>query len=236
MTTAPVSSKPGVRVLLFVAAALTILGCFGSLSYAEEIVGYRNVPLGASLDAVSTATGVPVASAKTVHLRPVLMQTLEWRPRPVAGAIDPVQTVTYRFYDNRLYAVTVDYEARRTAGLTESDLIDAIGQTYGLTAPRMVKPERPNAPDAMFAPRSIARWVEPAYSITLQQTKSPTAFRMLMESTDLAALAHQADTEASRLDTMEAPDRERARVKQEQDTEASQLENSRRLNKPAFTP
>jgi hypothetical protein len=206
------------------------------VSYADEVVGYRNVALGASLDAVLAATGVPVTSVKTVHQRPVLMQTLEWQPRPASGTTDPVQTVTFRFYDNRLYAVTVDYQARRTEGLTESDLIEAIGKTYRLSAPRLIGLAPSTAPQAMFAPRSIARWEEPAYSITLQQTKSPMAFRMLMESTELAGLARQAEIEASRQDAVEAPGRERARVKQEQDDETSELENSRRLNKPAFTP
>jgi hypothetical protein len=209
---------------------------------AQNAPRYRDVPLGASLQTVLTTIGGTMLDVKVLHERPAKMQTLEWRPRPMLSqsreaAADPVQLAVFSFYNDQLFAVTVDYDTRRTEGLSETDLIDSISATYGLppVAPVRKRNDSGNEGDP-YAPRVLASWKDPIYSITLLRTTYPTAFRMVLDFTELASIARRADLEAVRLNALEAPGRELARAKKEADEQDAAREKSRGVNKPAFTP
>jgi len=224
-----------------VALAVTAAALAGSVANAQMAPRYRDVQLGASLQTVLTTIGGSMLDVKVLHERPAKMQTLEWRPRSTLSQsrepADPVQLAVFSFYNDQLFAVTVDYDTRRTEGLSETDLIDSISATYGLSPVAPVRKRNDGANDGdPYAPRVLASWKDPVYSITLLRTTYPTAFRMVLDFTELASIAKRADLEAVRLNALEAPGRELARVKKEADEQDAARVKSRGVNKPAFTP
>jgi hypothetical protein len=227
-----------IKTLAFTVAATALAG---TAVIAQSVPRYRDVPLGASLQTVLTTIGATMLDVKVLHERPAKMQNLEWRPRPTLSqsreAADPVQLAVFSFYNDQLFAVSVDYDTRRTEGLSETDLIDSISATYGLSpvAPVRKKNDAGGEGDP-YAPRLLASWKDPVYSITLLRTMYPTAFRMVLDFTELASIARRADLEAVRLNALEAPGRELARAKKEADEQDAARVKSRGVNKPAFTP
>jgi hypothetical protein len=224
-----------------IALAVAATALAGSVANAQIAPRYRDVQLGASLQTVLTTIGATMLDVRVLHERPAMMQNLEWRPRSTLSQsrepADPVQLAVFSFYNDRLFAVTVDYDVRRTEGLSETDLIDSISTTYGLTPVPSVKKRSDTATEGdPFAPEVLASWKDPIYSITLLRTTYPTAFRMVLDFTELASTARRADLEAVRLNALEAPGRELARVKKEADEQDAARVKSRGVNKPAFTP
>jgi hypothetical protein len=231
-----------ITLRMLAVAAVTVPLC-GNVVYAQNTPRYRDFVLGSSVAVVSASSGMPATGVKTLHQRPALMQSLEWRPRhpysPPAGTADPVEQVTFGFYNDQLFTVSVDYDTRRTEALTEADLIESISATYGSSAKPVTvrrKSSTTGALDSPYALTPIARWEDATYSITLLRATYPTSFSMVMESTALARLAGTANAEAVRLDAIEAPQREVARQKQDAADEAASQAQSRRVNKPAFKP
>jgi hypothetical protein len=223
------------------AVAAGAIALAGTAVIAQNAPRYRDIPLGASLQTVLKTTGATMLDVKVLHERPAKMQTLEWRPRSTSSqsreAADPVQLAVFSFYNDQLFAVTVDYDTRRTEGLSETDLIDSISATYGLPVAASVRKRNDSGnEDDPYAPRVIASWKDPLYSVALLRTTYPTAFRMVLDFTELASIARRADLEAVRLNTLEAPGRELARAKKEADEQDAAREKSRGVNKPAFTP
>ncbi len=103
---------------------------------AQNRPEYRGFQLGGSLLSVSTLTKVAASEASSIHLRPALMQELQWRPPyfligSAALQTDPVRQVAFSFYNDQLSKMVVDYDTDRTAGMTDADMIDAISTTYG---------------------------------------------------------------------------------------------------------
>jgi len=97
---------------------------------AQDLSRYRTFELGSELLSVSTLTGVASSEAKTVHLRPALLQDLEWRPSrwgvgSASPSTDPVEQIVFSFYNNQLFRIIVDYGQERTKGLTDADMIDS---------------------------------------------------------------------------------------------------------------
>src|SRR4051812_29243977 len=81
---------------------------------AESPSRYRNFQLGSDLSSVAGLTGVAASEAKIIHLRPALMQELQWRRGYTTGdptaAPDPVQQIVFSFYNNQLTKLVVDYD------------------------------------------------------------------------------------------------------------------------------
>src|SRR5688500_16829490 len=102
---------------------------------AADLDRYRDFRLGSSAALVAKAAGTTEArDLKTLHLRPALIQQLQWRApyRPEQGiGLDPVREVVFRFVDDQLFQMLVTYERSRTEGLTAADMIAAISTTYG---------------------------------------------------------------------------------------------------------
>ena len=95
---------------------------------------YRNYRLGENLPAVSALTGVAASEARTIHLRPAMMQELQWQRPYISGSAtqpDPVKQIVFSFYNDQLSKMVVDYDHQRTAGMTDSDLIAALSIEYG---------------------------------------------------------------------------------------------------------
>ena len=100
------------------------------LLHAQEGMRYREFQLGSDVASVGKLIGTAASDVKLIHQRPVVMQDLEWRPRYFSrGALaqtDPVELIVFRFYDDQLFRVVVDYDRERTKGMTEADMIAAM--------------------------------------------------------------------------------------------------------------
>ena len=123
------------------------------------------------------------------------------------GQSDPVDRMVFSFYNDQLYKVRVDYDPRRTQGMTQADIEAAISTTYGLA----LKPvPLKNAPEARYGDPDLllATWGNTESTLALFRASYPVTYRIVVESTQLASLAEAAGAEAVRLDAREAPQRE----------------------------
>ena len=119
-------------------SARSLFACASSSSSqapsAQEVFRYRDFQLGSDVASVAKLTGSSSSGAKTIHTRPAVMQDLEWRPRYYGGGApqtDPVDLMLFRFYDDQLFMVVVNYDRRRTEGMSPADMIAAVSATYG---------------------------------------------------------------------------------------------------------
>ena len=222
------------------------VGVLGLLLSTHAVHGqggsqYREFQLGSDLASISAQAGVAATEAKVVHLRPALMQDLQWR-RPytssssTAAPPDSVQQIAFSFYNDQLFRLVIDYDQDRTQGLTDADMIEGISAMYG----SIVKPAPTNrATVSQIEEESgtrVARWGNAEYSASLYRTSYASRFRMIVTSVKLDALARTATTRAVLLDEREAPQREIARQKKEADEERVSQQKARLANKAGFRP
>lgn len=201
---------------------------------------YRDFQLGADLASVSALTGVATSEAKTVHSRPAVLQELEWR-RPFTlnreTVADPVQQIVFSFYNDQLFRLVIEYDRDRTEGMTDADMVEAISTMYGTTAKPSVKATRaPLFGTEEDSGTPVAEWGNGDYAAVLYRSPYASAFRMVVTSVPLNALARTAEAQARRLDELDAPQRERARQKKEAEDARMSKEKARLANKAAFKP
>jgi hypothetical protein len=204
---------------------------------AADLSKYRNFQLGADLSTVAKQTGVSPSQAKAVHRRPALIQELEWRPQSLGSAsqTQSAQEVVFTFYDGELFRIAISYDRYETEGLTADDFIQSISATYGIA-------EKPNAPANAVQggygdqEEIVARWQDSQYCFDLLRSSYGPSFKLTGVLKRLQAPAQAAITEAKRLEDLEAPQREAARMADEQEAERAKLEKSRLVNKPKFRP
>ena len=142
----------------------------------------------------------------------------------------------FRFYDDQLFMVVVDYDRRRTEGMSPDDMIGAISTTYGPVS--QVPSRRIGTPTVQYAfpDTPLAVWGTAEYSVTLFRVTYPAAFRLVVASTRLEDLARTASATALRLDKEEAPQREADRQKKEAVDTAAAQEKAKTENKAQFKP
>jgi len=168
------------------------------------------------------------------------MQDLEYRPRYYAGGAsqvaDPVDTMLFKFYDDQLFMVVVDYDRRRTEGMSPADMIAAVSGTYGPVS--QTPSRRMGTPTTQygFPDTPLAVWGSEEYSVTLLRVPYPESFRLIVASTRLENLARTASATAVRLDKDEAPQREIDRQKTEASDLAAAQEKAKTENKAQFKP
>jgi len=208
---------------------------------AQEPARYREFVLGSDLAAVAKLAGAAPSSVKVIHVRPALVQELEWRPRYYSGGAsplttDPVDVMHFKFYDNQLFMVVADYDRRRTEGMSAADMIAAISETYGPVS--QVPSRRLGTPTVQygFPDTPLAVWGTAEYSVTLLRVTYPESFRLVVALTRLENLARTATEAAVRLDTEEAPQREIARLKKLAADSAAAQEKAKTENKAQFKP
>ena len=219
--------------------ALCLVFMFVHVGAAQEPYRYREFQLGSDLASVQKLTGPSSSGAKVIHARPAVMKDLEWRPRYYAGGApltDPVDLMLFRFYDDQLFMVVVDYDRRRTEGLSAADMIAAVSGTYGPVS--QVPSRRLGTPTVQygFPDTPLAVWGNAEYSVTLFRVTYPESFRLVVASTRLENLARTASAAAVRLDKEEAPQREIDRQKNEASDLAAAQEKAKVENKAQFKP
>jgi hypothetical protein len=210
---------------------------------AQEPGRYREFQLGASVADISTLTDTRVADVTLVHERPAVMQELKWMPSSFGTAGRSLsrgkglQHVTFSFYENQLYRMMVDYERSQTRGMTDRDMVDAISTAYGPPSSSKISDEGTDARgNESVAARLVARWNGPGYAVAVSRWAYGGAWRLVVESTALAALARTADVRADLLDVQEGPQREAERSRRQQQGKNDAEAAAREANKATFLP
>jgi len=218
---------------------IVCMSLWASSLSGEDLAQYRGFALGSSLTAAAKAAGMEPSAATVIHRGPALMQELEWQPgRSYAAnyATEPVKEVVLSFYDGQLYRMVAKYDRFRTEGMTAEDLIAAISQVYGTFT-------RPVGESLVVGSSSypetvgvLARWENPQYSCNLVRPDGRPDFSMVLFSKRLDELAETAGIEATKLEEQEAPQREAALRKAQEQEQQLLLDKARLTNKQAFRP
>jgi hypothetical protein len=223
------------RIVITCAFAMTIIG---EPVHAQDLSRYRTFELGTGVAVIAASTGVAASDARTIYERPALVQSLEWRPaRWTAGSTDPVDRITFSFYNDQLFQIVVDYDRERTEGMTDGDMTEAIAAIYGpgLKAPRASA--RGKSQLEVESGTAVAQWADAKRAIVLYRTSSyRQAYRLLVTDAAVASRARTGASESLRLDELDAPRREIERQKKERDDARAAAEKARRANKEQFIP
>jgi len=210
------------------------------LTQAPDLSSYRDFQLGMTLTAAAKQAGLNPADAKTIYLRPALIQELEWRPRNPPGSSakpDPVDQVLLSFYNGQLYRIVVSYDKDRTEGLTDEDLIQGISAEYGTpTTPVATVVSSPPSQVYSDSEKVLARWEDSQSSFNLFRFSYRTSPGMLVYSKRLDVLAQAAVVQAIRMREQDAPQRELDRQKQQADEKDAAGRKVRPVNKANFHP
>jgi hypothetical protein len=221
-------------------AVLTAILAVAGLSAATpgDLSKYRNFQLGSDLATVASQAGVNPARAKPIIGRPASILELEWSPQPLgpSSETEAVRTVLFRFYNDQLYQITVEYDRYKTEGLTADDIAEAVTAANGTIATHPVAEQAP-VHGSFDAPEEVlARWEDGQYRVQLVHALYGPGFRLVATVKRLDSPVKTALLEAKRLDEQEAPQREAARVANETQTEQARLQKVRLVNKPKFRP
>lgn len=220
-------------------AATTIVVALAAASAEQELTAtYRGYTLGESLSSVVATSGERYSEPRTLHTRPVLMQTFAWRAPfgdPDDRDADPVRDMMFAFVNDQLYRIDVHYDRDRTRGLVAADLVDSIAHVYG--APRLPQPRAAGMVLANGdAAALVSQWRLPGATLTLLQGASAPEFALVLRSTALGAAAEAGARESARLDAVEAPRREADAHRKNVEKAKNASSEARARNKPAFRP
>lgn len=207
---------------------------------AQDLSGYRDYSFSMSLGAVAEHANLLASDAKSICLRPALIQELEWQSRSAFNAslqTDPVKSIIFDFYNGELFRILVSYNQDRTEGLTDEDLVESISGRYGAST----KPaENINIYSSSHLyiqdGKIIARWEDSQYSVSLFRLSYRSTPGMLILSKRLEMLAQAAMTKSSQLDVLEAPQREIDRQRQRDEEKRAAGLKARPANKANFRP
>lgn len=231
---------PGRR---FAALTSAVVLTWATTAAAQDLGRYRDFALGSGVAAVSTLTGAPASEATVLQQRPALIQELAWRPRSGAPrstvpGIESVARIVFAFHNDALYRVTVEYDAERTRGLTNADLIEAIRGVYGPVETGMTPSAAARTSASDRDPGAlIAFWAAEDRTVRLYRFSAATSrFTLTVTNEPVAALAAAATTRAVVLDDRDLPVREAAPDTQDAEDRRAADEQARATNKGTFRP
>ncbi len=207
---------------------------------AQDSLRYREFPLGSDLATIERLTGSLPTAAKVIHTRPAVISELAWRPRYAArgesAQTDPVDSIVFRFFEDQLFTIIVDYDRRRTEGMTAADMIAAIAATYGPTSALPSRPIGGKTSEYGFPDTPLAIWGDEQSSMALLRVAYPEAFRLVVTLTHLDNRAWRASPTAAEMDADEAPQREIERQKKVAADALTAQEKAKAENKAQFRP
>lgn len=203
-----------------------------------DLSKYREFQFGMDLAAVAKLVDMKPSEAKVIHLRPAVIQELEWQPQIslTASQADPVKGIFFSFYNGELFRIVVSYDRHKTEGLTTEDVANAISAQYGTAT-------KPDA-EIIFSSSQVyndsevvlARWEDSQYSFNLFRSSYQPTFGIVAFSKRADALARAAVADAIRMDEQEAPQREIERQKKQDADHRDDQEKARLGNRPNFRP
>lgn len=215
-------------LVLFTTASLTAL--------AQDLSKYRDFELGTDLPTVAKLIGAIPSEATLIHSRPALVQELGWRPQSLGPSPKPesAEKVIFSFYNGALYRIAVKYDRYTTEGLTTQDFVEAVSAIYGPPQlPTQMKPAKESYGDQE---ETVARWEDSQYRFELRRASYGPTYTLVGILKSLEGPAEAANVEATRLDDLEAPQRDAARAAAEQNAKTAALEKARLVNKAKFRP
>ncbi len=223
------------------AAGVVLVAVLGvQAAHAQTPFKYREHTLASSLAAVIRTTEARETDAKLLHERPAMIQQLEWRTpysSGANGAVDPVRTVLFSFYNDQLYEIVVTYDRDRVEGMTNDDMIAALSSTYG---PPLAKPARTvRSTLPVVIPPSVtvvAQWEDAGSWLSLSRNRYSPELQLVLISKALQPRAVAAISEAARLDAREAPERQRKARASAEEAARTASDAAREANKAAFQP
>ncbi len=221
------------------ATSVLCAAIFSSHGAAQDLSKYRDFEFGMGIDSVAKLADANPSAAKTVHQRPEVIQKLDWEVHgyfDTSPTADSVRNIQFDFYNGELFRIVVTYDTTQTQGLTADDLVEALSALYGPAR----KPETSINVSSLLAynddQQVLARWENAQYSYNLFRSSYGMSFGLVAFSKRLDLMASVAKREAERLDKLEAPARETAsRKRQEEDDRAAQMK-ARQITKPKFRP
>ncbi len=207
---------------------------------AAELGVYRDFALGASTREVLARVGQVDRDLVTRQSRPALIQEILWRlgyrgaqPR---DANESVRVMSFTLMNGALFRIVVEYDARKTEGLTKADMVNAMSMVYGTRVAAGTRPVLTADDDDLEASAVVAQWRRGDHVVTLRQSTYRGTYTLVVVSTVVARQASQARTAALMLDTQEAPAREAARIRKDAENAAKASEQQRTSNKATFQP
>jgi len=215
---------------VFVIALLLILLSSPAV-YGQDLSRYRSFSLGTSLANLSEQIHERSIDATTVHERPALIQQLSWwAPATLDPALraQTIQHIRFSFYNGTLYKMLVTYDGSSTRGLTPEDIEHSLTAQYGTPAGHGGS----IMDDYGRTEKALTSWEDSRYSLNLFRFSLSNSFGLVVFSKLLNANAAAASAEAVKLEQLEAPAKESARVKQE----ADELNRTRQDNVRIFVP
>jgi hypothetical protein len=205
---------------------------------AGDLSRYREFHLGMTLADVAKQAGIESPEAKAIARRPERVEELVWRTSSSASAAsraDSVRQIRFRFYNDHLFEMMVAYDMEHTAGMTDTDMTEALSAIYGTGTAPVGKQMAFNSGYDTPA-RVIIQWGDTQSLVSLVGYPYGSAFGLIVSSTEDLALALRAIAESDRIDREEAPKRAQdAQAKQAADAETRD-EKARLVNKPGFRP
>jgi hypothetical protein len=206
-----------------------------TLIYGQDLSKYRNFSFGMSVASVSKQADRQIANPEVIHQRPALIEESTWYPPQPFGSsrpAEPVEKVLFSFYNGELYRMLVTYDNAAIKGLTDDDVIGVISAKYGAATRPVADVNFPTNPSYRATEKVVARWEDSQYSFNLFRSSASDTFAMVMFDKRLDAEAGVAIAESVRLEKQEAPQREAARLKTENDA----LEGERQKNIKTLRP
>ena len=149
---------------------------------------YRGVTLGDSVATAVERLAIVEPTIKVLYEGPSLIQELTWRPhRFISGLAmtsDPLGELVLTFIEGRLVRMTATYDRDRMEGLSDADLLELLGTTYGLAripsrAPALIRAE---------PRRTIGNWGDDEALVRLWSEDHPRRVGLTITSPEDAAL------------------------------------------------
>jgi hypothetical protein len=166
----------------------------GALLRAQTHAHYRAYQMGDDLLTISRQIGVASPAVTIVPSGGV--RDLNWRAHYVRRGAgrpdDPVAQLIFSFYEDQLFRIVIDYAADRTEGMTEADMVAAVSQVYGAPAKRTHPTGQASLRPQRLEDTVIAEWTNSAHHVSLRAVGGQAAFRLIVASTPLEALARAA--------------------------------------------
>ena len=199
---------------------------------------HRDLTLGDTVQVVAERLKVARQDVTILHARPELVEELTWRPNRYASGPtatpDSVADVVMTFHADRLARMVVIYERERTQGLTDTDLVEALTEVYGL-ASLASTPTQP-ARDPSSERRTLGRWEDADTVVALWREVYPNRVGLTITSITADRALQAAIADGERLYLSEAPKRDLDRRAAEAEAVAARDEQLRLQNKKKFKP
>lgn len=213
------------------ASALLLSLCALSLN-AGDFSRYREFHLDPGLAELAQQANMHPSDATVIHERPAMIQELSWR----APSGDSLKGIKFGFYQGELFRMIASYNGYNIEGLTVSDMIKAISETYGDAVDYTAEITLPSIYDDDEKVQVLARWKGSDWSFNLVRSKHDASYYLVALSLSLYSGAKAADEEALRLDRLEAPRKEVERLEAREEQRRLRQEKARTDNVPGFRP